>query len=233
MKILAFETSAKAASVAITDDGKLIGEFYINIGLTHSETMLPMCEKLLGTAGYSLSDIDTIAVAAGPGSFTGIRIGIAAVKGLAFGRDIKCAAVSTLEAAAYNVSTFDGYIAAVMDARCNQVYNAVFTCQNGRIERITPDRALPIAELEKEIKLYKKQVILVGDGAELCYNAYQKYEHVRLSAPAVRFQRASSVAAAAEEGPFVTAEELEAFYLRLPQAERELISRQKNKEVTP
>ena len=231
MRILAADTSAKAASVAVTDNGKLLGEYFVNIGLTHSQTFMPMCEQLLKTLDLNIENIDVLAISAGPGSFTGIRIGMAAIKGMAFGRDIKCVSVSTLESLAYNVSFFDGIICPVMDARCGQVYNALFENNNGRLQRIVPDRAISIEELNKELLLYKKKCILVGDGAELCYNHLDSDNNIFISPQSLRFQRASSVAAAAEDKPLISANEIKPIYLRLPQAERELIEKKRRDGV--
>ena len=135
MKILSVDTSATAASVALSEEGKLIGETFINTSLTHSQTLIPMVEQLLNNTKTEISDIDAIAVNAGPGSFTGVRIGVAAVKGLAFANNIPCVSVSTLESMAYNFLSTDCIVCAVMDARCSQVYNALFEIKNGVVTR--------------------------------------------------------------------------------------------------
>ena len=118
MTVLAMDTSAKAASVCLAEEDKIIGEFFINTGLTHSQTLMPMAEQLCKNAGVPLDNIDAVAVNAGPGSFTGVRIGVAAAKGLAFAHDLPCVAVSTLESMAYNMLGCDGVVCALMDARC-------------------------------------------------------------------------------------------------------------------
>ena len=229
LKILAVDTSAKAASTAIVEDGKIIAESFINTKLTHSQTMLPMVENMLRACAVSVDEIDGFAVSVGPGSFTGLRIGISLVKGLAFSTQKKCAPVSTLEALSRNVSTV-GRICAVMDARCSQVYTATFDFDGEKYTRVTEDQAISILELEENVKKYQNDVIFVGDGAEMCYNKLKDTcKNVLISAENVRFQRASSVAAVAEkmfsEGNAVSVDELVPSYLRLPQAQRERIAK--------
>ncbi|MBR6619440.1 MAG: tRNA (adenosine(37)-N6)-threonylcarbamoyltransferase complex dimerization subunit type 1 TsaB [Clostridia bacterium] len=227
MKILAVESSAVCASAAVTENGRIISETYVSAGLTHSQTLLPMVNSCLETAKLTLADIDAVAVANGPGSFTGIRIGVAAVKGLAF-PDKKCYAVSTLYGMAHNLIGADCIALCVMDARCSQVYTAMFDCGES-VTRICEDKAVMIAELpemvEKAKKDLKKDVIILGDGAELCYNYLKPIcDGVRLAPPAIRYQRAAAVALAAENGAGkeLPANELVPVYLRVPQAEREL-----------
>lgn len=229
MKILAIDTSAKAASAALLEDEKLLGEFYTHSGLTHSQTLMPMVEQLLSCCRVNLADIDVMALSAGPGSFTGLRIGMAAVKGMAFAQNTPCVKVSTLEGLCYNLPEFSGLLCPVMDARCGQVYNALFRSEGGALHRLTEDRALPIKELEGELWPHGREVLLLGDGAALCHQAFSMWG-ARLAPEGVRYQRASSVALlgeqAAKEGKTVSAGELAPVYLRLPQAERELKKRQ-------
>lgn len=228
MKILAIDSSAVSASCAVTDNGKLIAQSFVNIGLTHSQTLMPMIENTVKQSGKSLSDMDLIAVSAGPGSFTGVRIGVSSVKGIAFTQNIKCVGVSTLEAIAYTAQVNNGIVCAVMDARCQQVYNALFRFKNGIMERLCEDRAVSIAELDEELKNINEQIILAGDGAVICKNA-MAYENTVLAPENVRMQSAYGVAAAAEsleEEQYVCAKELQPIYLRIPQAERELKKRQ-------
>lgn len=227
MKILALESSAVAASVAVSEDGALIAQSYQRSGLTHSRTLMPMCRDLLENCGLTLGEMDVVAVAAGPGSFTGLRIGVATAKGLAWPGDKPCAGVSTLEAMAH----LEGDLCAVMDARRQQVYNARFQAEGGRLLRLCPDRAISIDELAAELLSREKTQILVGDGAELCYNELTKRGlPVRLAPPHLRWQSAWGVARAAEElartGGLVTAAELAPVYHRLSQAERERLARQ-------
>lgn len=232
MKILAFESSAKAAGVALCEDEFLVAQSYQNNGLTHSTTLLPMAEDLLRNCGVSLDQVDCLAVSAGPGSFTGLRIGISTVKGLAWGADKPCAGVSTLEAMAWNLAHLDGVICCTMDARRHQVYNALFRAREGTLERLTPDRAISLEELAQERKSFDGPQIVVGDGAELCYNdASARGQQMKLAPPHLRYQSAWGVARAALEqarqGKLVSGAELTANYLRLSQAERERLAKER------
>ena len=224
MKILAIEASAKAASACIAENGKILGEVFLNCGLTHSVTVMPSVEWLLTSTGLCLADIDRLAITRGPGSFTGLRIGMAAVKGLALGADIPCCGVSTLECAAYGAKDCGKIICAVMDARAGQVYNALFRAENGKLLRICPDRAIKIAELSDELSSYE-DVVLTGDGAELVFR--ETGEKFALAPEHIRYQRAAYVAALCETAECVSAGELLPEYIRLPQAERERLERLK------
>ena len=228
MVILGVDTSAVAASAAVLKDGKLISECYLNVGLTHSQTMLTLIEGALANAGHTAADVDCFAVAHGPGSFTGIRIGVSAVKGLSFPHDTPCYGVSTLEALAYCADAEDCIICPVMDARCQQVYTALFQKENGGIVRMTEDQPLPLEELATLLDNYEGPVMLLGDGADLaCAFLSQKREDVKKFSEIFRFQHASGVAMAAWNmynkgvSPRGGAE-LQPVYLRMPQAEREL-----------
>ena len=232
MLILAFETSAKAASVALLEDGKLLGESYQNTGLTHSQTLMLMAEQLLSQCGKTVADVTAAAVAAGPGSFTGVRIGVAAAKGFAWGREIPCYGVSTLEAMALSLGVYQGYVCPCMDARRSQVYNALFYVNQGVPERVSEDRAISLAELGTELKSLKEPIFLVGDGSNLCYNTLLESVPNLVLPPEHRMhQRASGVALAArkqvEVGDLGDANALTPNYLRLSQAERERAERMK------
>lgn len=227
MNILAIDSSAVAASAALVRDGKLLGEFFIHTRLTHSQTLMPMIDDLLRCTQVPIQDVDLYAVSAGPGSFTGIRIGIATVKGLAMPEDKPCVGVSTLEAIAGNLSHLDGTICAVMDARCGQVYNAVFRAESCRLTRLTPDRAISVELLAEELKKDGNPVHLVGDGADLCYNSPWFTDLGAILAPEpLRYQHAFSVAQIAAEalkqGHTVSPDALVPVYLRPTQAERNL-----------
>ena len=234
MRILAFDSTAVSASVCLMEDEKTVGEFFINTKLTHSRTLMPMAQALLQAVDVPLDSIDCFAVANGPGSFTGVRIGVATVKGLAAPKNIPCVPVSTLLSMAYNLPDADGVICAVMDARCHQVYNALFRVRNGAVTRLCEDRALSIDDLAAECKALNEPVILVGDGAALCARdpAFASVQAV-LAPESRRQQRASSVALAASfsavNGDTVSPAELAPLYLRLPQAERELKARTQKK----
>ena len=231
MLILAFETSAKAGSVALMEDGVLLGESYQNTGLTHSQTLMVMAEDVLKSSGKTPGDVQAVAVAAGPGSFTGVRIGVAAAKGLAWGGDIPCYGVSTLEAMALTLGAYDGYVLPVMDARRSQVYNALFCAKAGKLTRLTEDRAISLEDLAAEIKSLEKPIFLVGDGSTLCYNTLSEAVPQLVLPPEHRMhQRASGVALAAMEkiaaGDPGDAAALTPNYLRLSQAERERLEKQ-------
>jgi len=231
---LAFETSAKAASVALMEDGKLLGESYQNTGLTHSQTLMVMAEDLLKQCGKTVADLTSVAVAEGPGSFTGVRIGVAAAKGFAWGGELKCYGVSTLEAMAESLGIYRGYVCPCMDARRQQVYNALFYVNSGKIERRTPDRAIALAELAEELKSCEEPVFLVGDGSNLCYNTLNSQVPGLVLPPEHRMhQRAVGVALLAQKkeasGETGDGNALTPNYLRLSQAERERLEKENKK----
>ena len=228
MKILAFETSAKAASVAMAEDGRLLAESYCNSGVTHSQTLLTMAEGLIASCGKP----DAVAVAAGPGSFTGVRIGVAAAKGYAWGAELPCYGVSTLEAMACWLGIPQGWVCACMDARRSQMYNALFRAEEGKLHRRTEDRAISLEELKKELLALDGPIFLVGDGSNLCYNTLRGDVPNLVLPPEHRMhQRASGVAVLAAreiaQGRAGDAASLVPNYLRLSQAEREKLERQK------
>ncbi len=222
MLILAFESSAKPASAALVKDGQLLSQYMQCSSLTHSRTLLPMAEDMLKNAELRLSDVDFIAVAHGPGSFTGIRIGVATVKGLAWAAEKPCVGVSTLEAMAWHGLAVGGYICPVMDARRSQVYNALFKIENGCPVRMTEDRPIALDELSKEVTALNAPVFLVGDGAALCFEYFTAHGVPCVMAPDnLRWQDAWGVAMAAADKTPGNADELLPVYLRLSQAERE------------
>lgn len=227
MKILAIDSSAISAGCAVTDNGQIIAESFVKVGLTHSETLLPMVSNTLANAKLTADKIDCFAVSAGPGSFTGIRIGVAAVKGMAFTLNTPCIGVSTLEAIAWGCMGSNGIICAAMDARRSQVYNALFTFRKGELVRLCDDRAISIEELINELCLKEEKIYLAGDGAELCYSAmHDRLPNAELLPEHIRFQRGFGVAMAArriyEEQGAKSPDELVPTYLRPSQAEREL-----------
>ena len=222
MLILAFESSAKPASAALVKDGQLLSQYMQCSALTHSRTLLPMAEDMLKNAELRLSDVDLIAVAHGPGSFTGIRIGVATVKGLAWAAEKPCVGVSTLEAMAWHGLAAGGYICPVMDARRSQVYNALFKIENGRPVRMTEDRPIALEELAEEVTALGAPVFLIGDGAALCFEYFTAHGIPCVMAPDnLRWQDAWGVAMAAADKTPGNADELLPVYLRLSQAERE------------
>ena len=224
MKILAIETSAKAVSAAVAENGKILCAGYQDTGLTHSRPLMPIVEGILKNTDLAITEIDAIAAAVGPGSFTGIRIGVAAAKGLAFGADKPVIAVSTLAAMARNVAFCDGLVICAMDARRQQVYNALFDAKDGCLTRLSDDRAIALADLLAEIKDDPRQKIVVGDGGRLCQSSLETNGGpCRLAPPHLLMQNAMSVALAAEElaaeGNLLTSQELEPVYLRPPHAD--------------
>ena len=231
MILLAFETSAKAASVALFDSENLLGEQYQNTGLTHSQTLMVMAEDLLRQCGKAPSDVEAVAVANGPGSFTGVRIGAAAAKGFAWGREIPLYGVSTLEAMALGLGVHQGYVCPVMDARRSQVYNALFYVNQGNVQRIAPDRAIALDDLKNELKNCKESVFLVGDGSNLCYNSLlEEVSNLVLPPEHKLHQRAVGVGLAAlamiHRNESTDAAAITPNYLRLSQAEREKLARE-------
>ena len=232
MLILAFETSAKAASVALMDGTKLLGESYQNTGLTHSQTLMVMAEDVLKQCGKTAQDVQAVAVAEGPGSFTGVRIGVAAAKGYAWGKEIPCYGVSTLEAMAESLGIYQGYICPAMDARRSQVYNALFYVNHGAIQRCREDRAIALADLKEDLLTLEGPIYLVGDGATLTYNTLKDSVENLILPPEHRMhQRAVGVglvaARMAAEGLAPSGGELTPNYLRLSQAEREKLEKAK------
>ncbi len=226
MKILAVETTGAPASVAILDDNKVISQFFQNTGFTHSRTLLPMVDSALYNAGLSIRDMDVFACAVGPGSFTGVRIGVATIKGFAFAEDKPCAAVSSLEGMAWNLLYTDKIICAVLDARAKNVYNALFKVEDGRVLRLCPDRAISVDALSEELQAKDEKYILVGDGALPCYNILsEKGQRPELPPENLLLQNAYGVARSAyhqaREGKLVDAFDISPSYLRLCQAEWE------------
>lgn len=232
MLILAFETSAKAGSAAVMENGVLLAESYQNTGLTHSQTLLTMAQSALESCGKTPADVGAVAVAAGPGSFTGVRIGVAAAKGFSWGSQIPCYGVSTLEAMARSLGLWQGLVCCVMDARRSQVYNALFRFTRGTLQRLTEDRAISLEELKNELKNFEESIFLVGDGSNLCYNTLEQDIPGLILPPEHRLhQRASGVALAAQAlidaGQTGDAAALQPNYLRLSQAERERLAKMK------
>ncbi len=233
MKILGVDSTATSASAAILSDGKILSLNYSNTGLTHSQTLLPMIENALESAGVTVNDIDLFAVSYGPGSFTGVRIGVAAVKGMAQPLNKKCMCISTLEVIAKSLENTGCYAVSVMDARCNQVYTAQFDCLGG-FNRVTEDSAVTIDELGEQLKSIDREIVLIGDGTEVAYKKLKDIiPGIKTASPTVRYQSAGDVALIAmekfntDEVTAITAHEVVPNYLRLSQAERELKNKNK------
>ncbi len=224
MKILGLDSTGNVCTAAISDDDKLIAEMTVNIGNTHSETLLPLIEQILKLSNTSINEIELFATSVGPGSFTGVRIGAATVKGLAFGKNIPLCEVSTLEALAENISSFDGILCPVINARRMQVYNAIFSCKDGVITRLTPDRAISVEELDSELASFDEPIYLSGDGYDICKSNFKLAKTMDTQVK-TRMQSGYSVCLCAkrmyDEGRTVNDKELSPSYLRLSQAERE------------
>ena len=230
MITLAFDSTAKAASVAVTDGDKLLALYNIDNGLTQSELLLPMAENMLKNLKLTFDDVGLLACAVGPGSFTGVRIGVALVKGIAFGKNIPCVAVSTLDELAENLAGLDGIIVPVMDARRQQVYTATYRGKGGTLDKLTPDRAIAISELADELKEYSEPIYLVGDGYDVARRGLiAAGVDVKETPKLLITENAYSVALVAnrkyEKGETVSDLEIAPTYLRMPQAERERLER--------
>ena len=227
MLMLAFESSARPASVALVRDGELIAQYSQYTTLTHSRTLLPMAEDMLKNCDVQISDVDIFAVAHGPGSFTGIRIGVSTVKGLAWASGKPCTGVSTLEAMAWNGISRGGYICPVMDARRSQVYNALFEIKNGKPVRLCDDRPVSLDDLANEIKAIPSPVFILGDGAAVTSSYLTKAGIPFETAPDnLIWQSAWGVAMAALSKTPGDADSLKPVYLRLSQAERERLEKE-------
>lgn len=229
MIILALDSTAKAAAVALLDGRRLLAKDMHDDGNTHSSTLLPMVERLLAEQNLTANDIDLFTASVGPGSFTGVRIGAATVKGLAFGKNKPCVPVSALEALAYNLRGTDGIVCPLMDARRGQFYTALFRVSSGKIERLMPDVARSGEEIAETLSQYP-DTYLVGDGAKVALPFFEGLD-VTLAPEESLLADGESVALCAlelyESGVQVTDAEFAPTYLRLPQAERERLEREK------
>lgn len=233
MNILSIECSASPVSAAIISDGEVKSSIFSNVKVTHSQTLMPAVLNLLSSALLKFEDIDGIAVAAGPGSFTGIRIGISLAKGLAAPKNLPCVGISTLRGMAQLFADNDCILCPVMDARCSQLYNALFDISGGEIKRICPDRAIMCSELTEELYTFKdRKIIVCGDGTSVLFPYLCGITNVYSASAAMKYQNAVGVGLAAESdfkaGKTVQASELMPIYLRMPQAERELKSRKES-----
>ncbi len=229
MKILALDTSAAVCSASLCEDKNLISQMTLNTGNTHSETLLPIIEQILKLSDTSADDIDMFAATTGPGSFTGVRIGVATLKGMAFGKDRPCVGVSSLESLAYNLLGFDGIISPVMDARRDHVYNALFKCENGKLLRLCSDRLISVSELDEELSGLDGKIYLCGDAYGLCERKFQKTGICSVP-DGLKLPRAYSLSCVALDkyirGEYVSDFEIAPVYLRPSQAERERIERE-------
>lgn len=228
MLILGIDTSGKVASVSLMQDNILLAENTIYTTLTHSQIIMPMCKKLLESANKTLKDIDRIAVSCGPGSYTGLRIGISGVKAMCFALDIGCNGISTLESLAYNVFGFNGVICSVMKARLNLVYCGIFQSDMKSIKRYDTfpnDCIIDRLELFETLSAMDRDIILVGDTAQDLYNSFDFNTNVVLSSTRDRLQSASSLCEVAKRLDAQSPHSLEAFYLQPTKAEKDLTSK--------
>ena len=231
MKILAFDGTAKAASVALCDDSKTLASYTVDNGLTQSELLLPMAESVLKSLKLEFSDVDVFATSVGPGSFTGVRIGVSLVKGLAFAKNLPCVEVSTLEALAENMRGIDGIIVPTMDARRAQVYTAIFEGDGNSVTRQSEDMAIAISDLYEKLKNSDKKIYIVGDGYDIAHKALTEMglKNLGITPHILRLQNAVSggriAARKIAEGDYTTDEKLSPTYLRMPQAERERLEK--------
>lgn len=221
MLILGIDTSGKIASVALSEDDVIKGIVSVNTNLTHSQVIMPLCKKLLEDCGKSIEDVERIAVSTGPGSYTGLRIGIAAVKAMAFALNVECSGISTLESLAYNMLGFEGIICPVMKARLDLVYNAVFRFENGKISRLCDDRIISTSELAEELLNYDENIIVNGDIADEFIKNYGN-EKIKKASPLLVNQNAGSLCIASLDRKTITPDMLEASYLQLTKAEKDL-----------
>ena len=232
MNIFAVDTSAKAVSAAILSDGKLVTQVTLHTGLTHSETLLPICEDLLKNSRMTLNDIDLFAAAIGPGSFTGLRIGISALKGFAFACGKNCVGVSSLLSLAYNHTDKKEILCAVSDARRDDAYCAFFAAKDGKIIRLTEDLAVNISGMgELFADFADQEILLIGDGAQAVKAKYSEQKNIKVYNGPYGLQQAYGTALAAYfdalDGKAIDAKELMPVYIRLPQAQRERLARLK------
>lgn len=225
MLILGIDTSGKMASVSLMQDDVLLAENSVYTTLTHSQIIMPMCKKLLESVGKTLQDVSRIAVSCGPGSYTGLRIGISGVKAMCFALNIGCNGISTLESLAYNVFGFDGAICSIMKARLDLVYCGLFQSDMKSITRYSDDCILEKSMLFEKLSNIDKNIILVGDGAEDFYSSYEFKSNVALASVKDRLQSASSLCEIARNLEPQTPQDLQALYLQPTKAEKDLKSK--------
>ncbi len=229
LKILSFDSAGIVCTAAVLEDDNVLAQISENKERTHSETLLPMINSVLTKADTQIKDIEKIAVSAGPGSFTGIRIAVATAKGLAAPFDIPCIAVSTIEAIAHSVPLPENcIICPLLDARRTNFYNAIFEKNCDNIKRLCPDRLISAKNLEEELKSYKKEIFLVGEGAEICYNILENKNNITL--PSERNITAVGVAKASKDCIGINSGDILPYYIRPTQAEREYAKKQKTEE---
>jgi tRNA threonylcarbamoyladenosine biosynthesis protein TsaB len=222
---LGIETSGKTASVALVQDNIMLAQNSVYTDKTHSQVILPMVKKIVEDCEKNISDIHCIAVGAGPGSYTGIRIGIAAVKAMAFANNIQCCGISTLEGLVYNYPIPDGIVCAVMKARQTLVYAIIFQFEKHVGKRLTDDMIIESAELDAMLKQYNQRIVLTGDASEAFAGQFYS-KNYNLAPVHLRNQSAAGICAASANHHFYSPDELEASYLQLVKAEKDLLNKQ-------
>ncbi len=222
--LLGIDTSGKTASVAVCDEENVLAQTSVLTRLTHSQVIMPICNDVLRNAGITLNDVDAMVVSNGPGSYTGLRIGVSAVKAMSYAMKKKCLGVSTLESLAYNMRGFHGVICPVMKARLDLMYTAFFTSHLNEITRILDDSILSVNDIISRLKAYHGDIILVGDGAKEIFENEKMagVENVMLAPPHLRLQLASSLCYASFDKSFGTADTLNAEYMQVTKAEKDL-----------
>ena len=236
MKILGIDSSGLVASAAIADEKNIIAEFTVNNKQTHSQTLLPMIEKVVDISGIELEQIDAIAIAAGPGSFTGLRIGSATAKGIGLALKKPVVSVPTLEGLAYRVSVFDGIICPIMDARRNQGYTGIYKMDKGNLVCLSEQKAVDIHEIMEELEKYDEKVIFLGDGVEVQRETIEKEFKKEYCFAPIHLSKQSAAAVAVlgdiyfNQGKAEDAAEHKPIYLRKSQAEREREERLKKQD---
>lgn len=236
MKILGIDSSGLVASAAIADEKNIIAEFTVNNKQTHSQTLLPMIEKVVDMSGIELEQIDAIAIAAGPGSFTGLRIGSATAKGIGLALKKPVVSVPTLEGLAYRVCVFDGIICPIMDARRNQVYTGIYKMDKGNLVCLSEQKAVDIHEIMEELEKYDEKVIFLGDGVEVQRETIEKEFKKEYCFAPIHLSKQSAAAVAVlgdiyfNQGKAEDAAEHKPIYLRKSQAEREREERLKKQD---
>ena len=222
--VLGIDTSGKNASVAVCSQEQLLAQYFLKTDKTHSQVILPLCRKMLDDLGIFIKDIDRFAVSAGPGSYTGLRIGISAVKAMAFTLGKECNGISTLEALAYNFAGTDGYVCSVMKARLDIVYCAVFKINGDTVSRCTDDQMISKSELADKLEEFPEHIIITGDGAENFVSEF-KNERFSLSSLHLRYQLASGICMSALNKDGQTPDEINAFYMQITKAEKDLLEK--------
>lgn len=228
MRILAFETATSVAAVAVCEDDRLLGEYILNHEKKHSEKLLPLANALLKDLGLTPTGFDVYAASTGPGSFTGLRIGITTVKAMAYAADKPTAGVPTLDALAFNAAAFDGLVCPMLDARNNQVYTALYKAEKGSLIKLTEYMGVEIGSIIERVRAAGQKTVFVGEAAEMYRDLISGAlgETSAFLPGNLNLPRASSVAhlayLKAAAGELRSCYDLVPFYLRKSQAEREL-----------